>query len=553
MDAAPRPFSISSGDADWSTRLFLIIDAVADMRSALSMTLSSFGANKVDFAGRASDAIARIRQREYDVILCDYDLGHGYDGLNLLEEIKHHNLIKQSCVFMVVTGENRAKKVISAVELTPDDYLLKPFTGEELRRRLDRALKKKFEFRSVDSFILHHEYLAAIQECDRRIGNQDPYLLDFLKLKGRLQLTIGDHGSARNTYQQILDVKPLPWAQMGLAKALYHLGEYAPAKALFQQVLSDNGKVMEAYDWLARCQEAYNEAAAAQATLQQAVQLSPSIIHRQKALGKLAHRNMDLDVAEAAMQHTIDLARHSFWRDAADYAELTRVQLDKGDLPAARKTVTDVRRAWRGDPTVAVLSDVLDCQVSLQAGETERAAELLASARGKVAKLETPLPDAHAVELASTCFQLGEDEAGSQLVRKVLRHHNNDPTLLADVSNMFERVGKVALGQEIAASEELAIVELNNAAVRAAQAGDLDGAVRQFVRAVDTMPGNQQVILNAVNALLAHVSRHGWNQDYMRMAREYLNRARQIDPKNGKYQKMLASFKNAQLRFGVGN
>ncbi|WP_230369681.1 response regulator [Paludibacterium denitrificans] len=79
---------------------------------------------------------------EFDVVLCDYDLGNGYDGLYLFEEVKERNLIKQSCVFMIVTGERRAQRVISAAELAPDDYLLKPFTGEVLSQRLEKAMRR---------------------------------------------------------------------------------------------------------------------------------------------------------------------------------------------------------------------------------------------------------------------------------------------------------------------------------------------------------------------------------------------------------------------------
>ena len=182
---------------DYSRLLFLVVDPAKEMRGAMTMTLSSMGANKVEFATRIGDALSRIQKSDIDIILSEYDLEHSADGLHLLEEIKQRNLCKQSTVFMIVTAERRAQNVIGAVEQAPDDYLLKPFTGEALSKRLDKAIRKKQEFRCVDEAMRNNEYLRAIEECNQRIRNRDEYTLDFMKLKGRLSLMIGDYPGAK--------------------------------------------------------------------------------------------------------------------------------------------------------------------------------------------------------------------------------------------------------------------------------------------------------------------------------------------------------------------
>ncbi|RTK95940.1 MAG: response regulator, partial [Neisseriaceae bacterium] len=149
---------------DYSRLLFLVVDPAKEMRGAMTMTLSSMGANKVEFATRIGDALSRIQKNDIDIILSEYDLEHSADGLHLLEEIKQRNLCKQSTVFMIVTAERRAQNVIGAVEQAPDDYLLKPFTGEALSKRLDKAIRKKQEFRCVDDAMRNNEYLRAIEE-----------------------------------------------------------------------------------------------------------------------------------------------------------------------------------------------------------------------------------------------------------------------------------------------------------------------------------------------------------------------------------------------------
>ena len=53
--------------------------------------------------------------------------------------------------------------------------------------------------------------------------------------------------------------------------------DLATAEQQFKEVLENNGQVMEAYDWLAKTHTAQAEYAAAQAILQNAVRLSPTI------------------------------------------------------------------------------------------------------------------------------------------------------------------------------------------------------------------------------------------------------------------------------------
>ncbi|MBV8465137.1 MAG: response regulator, partial [Burkholderiales bacterium] len=506
---------------------------------------------KMEYANRATEAIGMLKRTDFDIILCDFDLGHGYDGLHLLEEIKMRNLLKPSAIFMIVTGERRARMVISAAEQAPDDYLLKPFTGEELKTRLDRIYRKKHEFSALDAAMLNQDYLKALAECNERIARKDPFLLEFLKIKGRIALQIGDHGTARDTYQTVLNARDAAWARMGLAKALYHLKEFDAARQLFEALLAENSRIMEAYDWLAKIHQAEHEHKEAQSVLARAVELSPVNVGRQKKLGEVAMKNGDYETAVKSFQQTIGIAKYSFWRDAADYASLAKAYLGKGDVIEAAKAASDVRREFRSDHKAEMLATVVESQVAIKQGNDMRAQQLLNKAMQQFAGVANDLPEHFALELAETCYQLGEDAAGSDIVQKMVRNHHENIDILDRVQRMYDNIGRPEQGQQMIEDNARAIVEINNEAVRMAQAGDLEGAVQKFVHAVEEMPANVQVMLNAANAMLAYVARKGWHEEYMDLAQNYLDRVKVLEPASVKYLKLRDAYAMARRRFRV--
>ena len=109
---------------DFSKSRFLVIDDLPQARDALRTIAQTIGAFSVEFASNYQDAIYRIRNNAPDVILCDYMLGEGRSGQQLLEELRRFNLLADETIFMMVTGEQSYEQVVSAVELVPDDYII---------------------------------------------------------------------------------------------------------------------------------------------------------------------------------------------------------------------------------------------------------------------------------------------------------------------------------------------------------------------------------------------------------------------------------------------
>ncbi|UXY16229.1 response regulator [Chitiniphilus purpureus] len=533
----------------------LIIDRASEMRSALGQGLSACGVTQIDYAMRISDALARINQSGYDVVLCEYDLGQGFDGVHLFETCQRHQLLKPSAIFMVVTGERRLAQVMSAAELAPDGYLLKPFSGGEFVARIERALGRKGRFRRIDDAVRAGDYLAAIAACDKAIADAPPDMIDFRRMKGRLLAQVGEHAAARDLYRELLAERDAPWALLGLGRAQFALRQFDEARLCFQQVREAHELVIEAYDWLSRTLAAQGDAKAAQAVLQEAVRRSPLVAQRQRALGRLAHRNGDLAGAEQGLSQAIELARNSFWRDPAVYGELARIQLERGDLGAARRTGTRLKHDFRGDVAADVVVQLVDAAVSQQLGDDNKAerdkARVLLTQACEQLDGWVDAPAGVLLEAAHACCAARLRDLGEGYIRKALRADHDNLELVASVEGLFQALGDAEAGRALIAAATQDILELNNQAVRAAQAGDLAGAAERFVQALGSLPGNVQVLLNAVHAILALVNRDGWHPQYMVLAEQYLVRAKQLDPANGRTRQLIDAYRRTQRRYGV--
>ncbi|RUM87599.1 MAG: sigma-54-dependent Fis family transcriptional regulator [Thermodesulfatator sp.] len=116
----------------------VIIDDDAGIRDAAFQVLSREG-YEVEMAGTAEEARRLIRDYEFDVILLDLKLP-GVEGLDLLREIREEDPQAQ---VVVITAYGTVQVAVSAMKLGAADFLQKPFSPQELRLAVARALEKK--------------------------------------------------------------------------------------------------------------------------------------------------------------------------------------------------------------------------------------------------------------------------------------------------------------------------------------------------------------------------------------------------------------------------
>ena len=527
----------------------LIVESNAGMRTQIRNMLALSGITKVGLAVSAGVAIRKLREQNYDIILCEYHLGEGQDGQHLLEDVRQHHLIPLATLFLMITGESLYEKVVSAAELAPNDYILKPFSSDKLLGRLSRALEKRDALAPTYKLIESGATFDAIESCRRGEGEYPQYLIDFQRLRAELLIATGQADEAYEVYRLVLASKAVPWAKLGVAKALYMQKKYGPAEEQLKELLAENVQYMDAYDWLAKTREATGRMEEAKQTLQEAVRVSPHTIRRLRKLGEVSSEVGDMETATKVLSEVVRKGKYSDFRDPEDHVSLVKAQLGMGDVVAATNTVRDLERSMEGQPKAALCKALSTAMVATKAGNSAAADEALSDAL----RLNDPRLDSSVLlkkELARICIENKQDEKAAGVIMDIMRHAADD-TAVESIKDMLVYLGRPELGENLASKVRTEVRNIMTEGAQLAQSGDYDGAVRQMLQAVERLPGNTQVLFNAALALLKHIEHKGWNGHFASNAKDFIERIKLQDPGNERLSVMISFFHSLMKKNGI--
>jgi len=96
---------------------------------------------QVDYATNGIEALEKLKNNQYDLILCDIMMP-GMDGFLFIKKIKQHPKWKD-IPLIFLTARTDEPSVVKGLELGADDYLTKPFSPQELSVRIKKILNRK--------------------------------------------------------------------------------------------------------------------------------------------------------------------------------------------------------------------------------------------------------------------------------------------------------------------------------------------------------------------------------------------------------------------------
>lgn len=497
----------------FAARRYLVVEDFDSMRSVLCELLRRCGARQVNMAGNGIQAMHALSTGKYDVVLCDYNLGPGRSGQQVLEEARQNGLIGPATVFVMVTGEKTPDMVMGIVEHEPDDYLIKPITEAALHQRLTRLLKRKQEQEKIYEALRAGELGRAIQLCDRLMANDPSAVNQLRRLKAETQLRLGQIPAARATYEEQLADREVAWARTGLAKVAFQEGNLDEAGFLLRQTVETNGAYLEAYEWLSRVLERQGNVSEALVVMQSALEVSSRSAYRQFRLGELSLRSGDFETAVEAFQRSISLDTHSALRTPAAHLGLARTYSEAGQPEEALKVLGSIRRDFTG-PEARLLAMAGEVEVHRRKGDEALACQLADELAVQVKANDELLSPPSTLQLAEALLVGGQKALGSDLLQFLGRNHNEDSALMERAQEIFSEAGMGDEGRQLLEAARREAVDTMDRGVRLAAQGHLDEALQAMQTARAMLPNNPRLLLNHASLLVRLLEQRGWHHGH---------------------------------------
>ena len=113
----------------------LIVDDFATLRMSLKSILEQLGYPEMDEAKDGQEAIDKLKEKDYDLIISDIDMPV-MNGFELLDYVKKDDNLKNIPVIFI-TAEAEREKIVESIKAGLDAYITKPFSISTLQQKIE--------------------------------------------------------------------------------------------------------------------------------------------------------------------------------------------------------------------------------------------------------------------------------------------------------------------------------------------------------------------------------------------------------------------------------
>jgi DNA-binding NarL/FixJ family response regulator len=376
---------LNIGAAPLAGQRALVIDDQELSRSVIVTMLREMGVAHPVSARTPEEAKRTLAQaaQPFDLIISEFHFlraGVSATGQDLLDELRQARGLPMRCAFLMVTDEARSPLVADAIEGALDDYIIKPFTAAAFEERLLAVLARKEALREVFTEIEAQRYPEAAARCNALFRAGGPYRVYAARIGSELYLLLADYPAATRMLDELLKIKALPWARLGLAKIQLATAPPAQACRSLETLLAENPAYADAYDIYGRALVEAMDFDGALKVYERALQLTPGNISRLQKLGMMC---LHQDRCAEAVRHlgrALNLGAES---RALDYQALVALGIASLDVKTPSgwerglPLIEAALRAHPGSYRLATLKTLMNATAELEQARPAGCAALL--------------------------------------------------------------------------------------------------------------------------------------------------------------------------------
>lgn len=116
----------------------LVVDDYKTMIRIIRNLLKQLGFENVDEAEDGSAALAKMRCKQYGLVISDWNM-EPMTGFELLKEVRADDRLKET-PFIMVTAESKTENVVAAKKAGVNNYIVKPFNAATLKGKMASVL-----------------------------------------------------------------------------------------------------------------------------------------------------------------------------------------------------------------------------------------------------------------------------------------------------------------------------------------------------------------------------------------------------------------------------
>jgi two-component system chemotaxis response regulator CheY len=116
----------------------LLVDDSRTIRNIQKKTFAQLGDSEITEAANGVEALQQLSQARPDLVLIDWNMPT-MDGITLVRKIRETD---KTLPLIMCTTEAEKSRVIEAIQAGVNNYLIKPFTPETLKEKVEATMAK---------------------------------------------------------------------------------------------------------------------------------------------------------------------------------------------------------------------------------------------------------------------------------------------------------------------------------------------------------------------------------------------------------------------------
>lgn len=498
----------------FATLKVLLVDDQHSFIIMMRTLLGSLGFSKIDVATNSDQALKLARKHAYNIYLFDYNLGAGLNGRQLLETLQNQKKIPYNSVVLILTGDNSRAMVLSAVEQSPDDYIIKPFSLMQFKERLLRAMNRRVSLANVFKAMYDDDNLALIEALKDQIAHNTPFMIYCRCLLANTYVKEKEINLAKATLTEGLSLIDSSYLHIGLGKVYYEEKNYTEAIEQFQQVLQKHPLQIEALKYLTYTYLDAGLNSFAMQTIKRAVLISPMSVPLLQLQIEMSLKNKDFMQARDAIALLLEVNKYypkevenllssfvqcefQFVQNSGDAYHISNMQKH------IRNVISRYKKHVDSETFNSLLFDIIcTARIQMIKGENVKGKRALYKAYTTLeepTKISTPLMG----QMYLGFQQVGEYEVADQIKTSILTKSANDDKIEPTISEkIFDHCVQSYINDPNTKEKYNKYRELNEHGIAYYKQGELNEALECFKEALKKVPTNTNVMLNKVQVLI---------------------------------------------------